>query len=212
METILLRKEFSSAAAIRAAEVLRAGGVVLYPTDTLYGLGVDAFSDVAVAKIYAIKGREEGKPIHAIVSDIEMVDQYAEVNDVTHNLIEKFPKGQVTIVLRKKNLGSGIAKDVDTFGFRIPDNDFCIELVRAFGSPVTATSANKSGETPRRSVKEILDQLGDAAQRIDLVIDAGELPARKPSTVVDLSAIEPRILREGAVSADEIINLLRDTS
>ncbi len=206
METIKLEAGDNKQYAIRAAEVLRAGGVILYPTDTLYGLGADALLDEAVAKIYAIKGRDEGKPMHAIVSDLAMVERYAEITDDARRLAAKLPQGQVTFILKKKaGMDSGIMKDIATFGFRIPDNEFCIEMIRAFGKPITATSANKSGEKPERSVDKILAQLGAAAEGIELVIDAGELPERAASTVVDLSGAHPLIVREGSIPAHRIV-------
>ena len=208
MEVLHLTRENVDSCAARAAEVLRAGGVVLYPTDTLYGLGADAFSDAAVAKVYAIKGREEGKPIHAIVSDLEMAGKYGDVTNDATRLVAQLPKGLLTLIVKKKDVQSGIAKDIETFGFRIPGNDLCIELVRAFGGPVTATSANKSEEVPERSVEKILEQLGGNAKYVDLVIDVGELPRREPSSVVDLCSPEPAVLREAAVSAQEIRSIL----
>lgn len=190
-------------AAARAVDVLRRGGVVLYPTDTLYGLGADALSDEAVAKIFEIKGRSAGKPLHAIVSDLDMVRAFAHVEDPLPMLIGELPKGQVTYIVKKKpEIVSGIAKEIETFGFRIPDSEFCLAMINAFGGPVTATSANSAGETPERTVDAILDQLGDVP--IDLVVDGGELPERQPSTVVDVSMGEPVILREGAVPAADV--------
>lgn len=209
METIKLDAGNVSECAIRAARVLRAGGIIVYPTDTLYGLGADALSDEAVAKIYAIKGREGRKPMHAIVADMNMAEKYAEVNDSVRTLAKGLSKGQLTFILKKKNAQSGIAKDINTFGFRIPDNDFCIALLGEFGGPITATSANKSDEKPECSVEKILAQLEDAARHIGLMIDAGELPERKPSTVVDVSSGEAVILRDGAISAAEIWGAIR---
>lgn len=193
-----------------AAAVLQKGGTVLYPTDTLYGLGADAFSDEAVAKIYDIKGREERKPIHALVSGIAMAERFGELDDLARQLLSGLPAGQLTLIVpKKKGIDSGIAKGLKTFGFRIPENSFCQSLLREFGAPITATSANKSGETPPRSVEDILAQLGPSAQRIDLVIDARVLPLRQPSTVVDLSRKEPVILREGAIGTAEVWSAVR---
>jgi L-threonylcarbamoyladenylate synthase len=189
----------------KAAQVLRAGGVVLYPTDTLYGLGADALSDEAVAKIYAIKGRDEGKPIHCVVSDLSMAEKYGEIHDGVRKLVQALPKGRVTFIVRKQpQVKGGIARNVETFGFRIPDNDFCIEMVRAFGGPVTATSANKSGETPGQSLGEILSRLGPSTYGIDCAFDGGELAESKPSTVLDCTGPKPIMLREGAVPAKDI--------
>ena len=214
MERIALTATNTAEAGAKAAAVLRAGGVVLYPTDTLYGLGADALSDAAVAKIYAIKGRDEGKPIHAIVDSLEAVEPFAEIDKNARVLEAKLPKGKVTLILKKKDIDSGITKGRTNFGFRIPDNALCIEMARAFGGPITATSANAAGQPPQMSVDAILSQLGEGAHAIDLVIDAGEFPKSEPSTVIDLSGIlaedeGPVILRVGAVPAEDVWNALR---
>ncbi|OGG69423.1 threonylcarbamoyl-AMP synthase [Candidatus Kaiserbacteria bacterium RIFCSPHIGHO2_12_FULL_53_13] len=207
----------------KASEILHIGGVILYPTDTLYGLGVDALSDAAVAKVYALKGRDERKPIHCIVTNMDMVSEYAKVDDVERRLAARFLPGPLTLILKKREgIETGIARGIDTIGIRIPDYPFCLALAKKFGKPITTTSANRSGQKTGRNVKEILEQLsgGDAyasllparrslgaggqktaIENIDLVIDAGELPGRLPSTVVDVSGDRPLILREGAIPA-----------
>ncbi len=203
MERIVLTERNIEEVAARAATVLRVGGVVLYPTDTLYGLGADALSDEAVAKIFSIKGRNEGKPVHAIVSDVAMAEMYGEISDTARGLADKLPRGQVTFVVPKKQtMNSGISKEIPTFGFRVPENAFCREMIRALGRPITATSANRAGEAPQRSVDAILAQTG--ATGIDLIIDAGELPPRQPSSVVEVAGDNATILREGAVSRANI--------
>ncbi len=192
-------------AVVAAAEALRNGDVIVYPTDTLYGLGTDALSDESVAKLYAIKGRDEQKPIHAIVADMEMAERFAYVDGIARLLAERFLPGPLTLILRKKDgIETGIAKGIDTFGIRIPDNSFCREIVEAFGGPITTTSANRTGMHPMATVPEILEQLEDQAALIGCAIDAGSAPKRVPSTVVDCSGERPVILREGAISAAEI--------
>ena len=204
----------------KANTILRAGGVILYPTDTLYGLGADALSDEAVDKIYAIKGRDERKTIHAIVADIAMMEKYAEVSDMANMLIKEFLPGPLTLILKKREgVDTGIGRGITTIGIRIPNNPFCLALAKNFGKPITATSANISGQKPERDTKAILEQLlsgnpytsllqKTSIRNIDFVIDAGELPESQPSTVVDVSGREPVILREGAISASEIWNIL----
>jgi L-threonylcarbamoyladenylate synthase len=195
----------------KAAAVLRGGGVILYPTDTLYGLGADALSDVAVAKVCKIKEREEKKPIHAVVADMGMAAEYGEVHDYARMLAEKFLPGPLTLVLKKRShVERGIARGVTTFGIRIPNHGFCIELARALGKPYTTTSANIAGGENVRSVDAILTQLRDHAHFIDLVIDAGELAVSEPSTVVDVSKAEPVILREGAIPSADIWAAIKD--
>lgn len=210
METYKLRRGNIADCARETRKVLKMNGVIIYPTDTLYGLGADALSKVAVEKIYEIKSREKRKPIHAIFADIEMVERYAEMNENARTLAKEFMPGPLTLILKKREgVETGIAHGIATIGIRIPDNEFCLALAREFDRPITATSANKSGENPLCSVKKICTQLGDAVKRIDLVIDGGELPTQLPSTVVDVSNTHPLILREGAILTEDIWNVLR---
>lgn len=205
METVVLTPENTQEAAEKAAAVIDRGGVVLYPTETLYGLGADATSDEAVKKLYAIKGRPEGKPIHALVSDESMASRYGEVSSDARLLMQRV-RGPLSLIVKKKDArAGGIMRGIDTFGFRQASHPFCVALVRAFNGPVTTTSANRAGTLPYRSVPEILEQLGDGARGIDLVIDAGELPQSLASSIVDLSSGQLEILREGAVPASEIL-------
>ena len=210
MEIVRLSEAGVEAAARSAAAVLRAGGVVLYPTDTLYGLGADALSDEAVEKVRRIKGREGKKPIHCVVADMEMAEEYAELTADARLLAKEFFPGPLTLVLKKKPaMTSGIFRDIPTVGIRIPVGEFCRALAREFGRPYTATSANVSGTESLSIVGGILAQLDDNARHIDLALDAGELRRREPSTVVDTSASQPIVLREGAISAHRIFTLLR---
>ncbi len=211
VETIQL-SDNEGMATIKAASSLRKGGVILYPTDTLYGLGADAFSDEAVDKVYEIKGRDKRKPMHAVFADIAMIGEYAEINDVARKLIEKFLPGPLTLVLKKKSgIKGGIARGMETVGVRIPDNSFCIETARSFGKPFTTTSANVANHSAGRSVEEILQQLAGRAQDIDLVIDAGLLPQRSPSTVVDVSQGKLNVLRVGPMSKSLLESALKST-
>lgn len=210
MERITLIESNVSDAAEKAAAVLRAGGVVLYPTDTLYGLGADALSDDAVDKVIDMKGRDQKKPIHSIVADMNMAARYAHISGMARILDDELPKGKITFVSEKKEgVEQGISRHIETFGFRIPLHAFCIEMIRAFGGPITATSANRAGGEVKMDVDGILAQLGSAGERIDLVIDGGTLPPSEPSTVIDLTHHHPLILREGAVAPEEIWNALQ---
>jgi L-threonylcarbamoyladenylate synthase len=204
MEILKLEDGLENAVA-RAREVLQAGGVIIYPTDTVYGLGCDAFSDVAVAKIYAIKGRDPHKPISCIVRDLDMAAEFGEVNDVARKLAEKFLPGPLTIILKKKEgVESGIARGTDAIGIRIPNNEFCLNLARSYGKPFTTTSANLSGVLTASTVEEILEQLGDKAKTIDLAVTGVALANTLPSTVVDVRVDVPTILRVGAIPRERI--------
>jgi len=210
METIRLSEVGVEAAALRAAEILRGGGVILYPTDTLYGLGADALSDDAVAKVKRIKGRDEGKPIHAIVEDLAAAEAFAVIDASAKLLAKAFWPGSLTLILKKReNVETGISRGIRTFGVRVPNNEFCLALAHEFGKPYTGTSANRSGEVPERSLEKVLTQLGSVVRAIDIVIDAGELQASLPSTVVDTTSSTPVILREGTISASDIWNVVR---
>lgn len=202
METIRLSDDFDTAVK-RAAEVLRQGGAIIYPTDTLYGLGVDALSDAAVENLYALKGREAGKPTHCIVADLAMAKEYAEVNDAARKVAEKFLPGALTLILKKKpGIAGGITRGMETIGIRIPDNQFCIKLARSLGRPFTATSANRAGVEPESEFEKVL-----ASVKADLAIDAGPLPLSKPSTIVNLVSGYPTILREGVIPGADVLAL-----
>lgn len=192
-------------AAEQAAEVLRRGGVVLFPTDTLYALGADALSDAAVDTVFAIKGRDRLKPIHALVRDETMAGEYGTLNETGSAILAKSPKGKVSLVVPKRSgFETGIMRGMTSFGFRIPDHPLCGALLDAFGSPITATSANAAGSDVRQDLGSILAQLGSAVSLIDLAIDAGELAPALPSTVIDVRTAEAQILREGAVHKQEL--------
>jgi len=205
MEIIRLDKDFG-VAVMKAAGVLRRGGVVLYPTDTLYGLGADALSEGAIEKVYAIKGRDARKPLHAVVADLAMAARYAVVNDLARKLAERFLPGPLTLILQKRDdANPALSKGRTEFAIRVPNNEFCLELARTFDGPYTTTSANASGEQSQPTVEKILEQLGSAAAHIDLVIDAGPLLGGAPSTIVNVISGHPSILRAGAIPTDDIM-------
>ena len=184
---------------------------MLYPTDTLYGLGVDALNVEALQKLKELKGRsaaENKKPISILVADMAMAAEYAEVTPLAQALAAKFLPGKLTLILKaKSNLPDELTAGSGTIGIRIPKHMLCLNIVREFGRPVTATSANVAGEEPMRSVPEILAQFGEKANMIGRVIDSGELLESLPSTVVDARNAKPLLLREGAVSKEEILSL-----
>lgn len=209
MEVIKLGRDNLDECVSKAAQVLRAGGVIVYPTDTIYGLGADAFSDEAFERVCMIKDRDQRRPIHAVFADLAQVEEYAEVSTLGHTLAREFMPGPLTLVFQKKvGIDTGIARSLHTVGVRIPKHQFCLALARAFG-PYTTTSANRSGEETPATVGEIVRQLGHSARYVDLAIDAGALPPYAHSTVVDARDGTPFILREGSVSAPEIWNAIR---
>jgi len=189
-------------------DFLSKGGIILYPTDTLYGLGVDALNVEALKKLKQLKGRDEGKPISIIVCDMEMAGVYAEITPLAKKLAEKFLPGKLTLVLKANDkLPEELTSGTGTVGIRIPKHHLCIHIVREFGKPITATSANVADMEAKNSVEEILDQFQERSVMIDRVIDTGKLPDSLPSTVVDARGEKPIVLREGAIKAEDIENI-----
>jgi len=209
MKILTLEKDTRDEVVREASQVLSRGGIVLYPTDTIYGLGCDALSDTAVKKIYLLKGRLEEKNISCVVSDRAHIEKLGVITRNIEILAKHFLPGALTLVLQKHDhITSGIAHGRDTVGVRIPDHPFSLSLARTFGKPITATSANISGMPTENTVEKILAQFGEKAEFIDFVIDAGTLPSSLPSTVVDCTVSPPRILREGALSSQDIFAVL----
>lgn len=189
-----------------AAEVLKKGGVIIYPTETLYGMGANATDSNSVKKIFEIKGRGFNKPVSIAVGSTAQAKKIAEWNEHAEKLAKKFLPGPLTLILKlkKKNPGE-LTAGSDKIGIRIPDNPFALSLLKKIKFPITATSANKSGGREPTNAKMAIEQIG---KFVDLVIDAGSCKYKKPSTVIDLTN-KPKILRIGAISKIEIEKILR---
>lgn len=191
-------------AAIReAAAILRDGGLVAFPTETVYGLGAVATNEAAVRRIFAAKGRPEGKPLIVHLSRREQVPLVARaVPAVARALMDRFFPGPLTLVLpRRPEVSDAVTAGGDTVAVRMPDHPVARALIEAVGMPLAAPSANRSGA---RSAVSAADVLADLDGRIEMVLDAGESPLRSPSTVLDLTSDPPRVLRQGAVPADKL--------
>jgi len=191
-------------------KVLSMGGLVIFPTETVYGAGVDATNPAAVDKLLAYKSRREGKPLSIAVSNQELAAKYVEINEQAKNLYQRFLPGPVTVI--SKGLGEvarGVESEFGTLGVRIPDHELMLKILEAFGRPVTATSANASGKRRPYSIQNIMDNLsGKQRNLIDLVLDAGELPKNEPSTVIDTTLSTPTTLRAGRVKATQEDSLI----
>lgn len=187
----------------RAADVLRGGGLVVFPTDTVYGLGVDPQNAAAVARIYDVKGREARKPLQLLLQSPDQLGLVArELSPLARKVADRFFPGGITLVVRRS--GAVPAEAVaggDTVGVRVPGSRVCLALVEAFGRPLAATSANLSGGPSPRTAEEALGQIGEL---IDLVLDGGPCPAGIDSTVLDATGESLRVLREGAVAVRDI--------
>lgn len=181
--------------------VMKNNGLVIFPCETTYGAAVDATSEAAVKKLSSYKVRPFGKPYSIMVTDKEMAEKYVELNSTAKELYKKFLPGPVTIISKtKKKLAKGVASELGTVGVRIPDYPFLIKLIKAYGKPLTATSANASYKKRPYKIADILDNLSEKQKNlIDLIIDAGELPHREPSTVIDTTLDDVVTLRQGDI-------------
>jgi L-threonylcarbamoyladenylate synthase len=197
------RRTILSTSIDRAVDILRRGGVISIPTDTVYGVAANALDENAVDRVFRIKGREDSSPIPVLIGEVDDLFTYGEdVPPEAMALARAFWPGRLTIVVRKSGIVPSIVSGgLDTVGLRIADHPVPRRLVSTLGTPITATSANTSGTEALNSAVSVAERLGD---RLDLVFDGGDLPPSRPSTVIDLTSRPARILREGAVPRDAI--------
>jgi L-threonylcarbamoyladenylate synthase len=189
----------------RALEVLQKGSLVAFPTDTVYGLGALAFDGEAVKSIYLAKDRPIEKAIPVLIGDDTDLEKVSDdISDVTRKLASHFWPGPLTVIIPKRQTLPESVSATDTVGVRIPDHPLARELLRAAG-PMAVTSANISGEPSPATAQEVFDQLN---RRIKLIIDGGRTPGGVPSTVVDCSGNEIKVLREGPVTREQILSAI----
>ncbi len=183
----------------KVIEILKNGGLVVFPSDTVYILAVDPTNEKAVEKLLAFKNRWVGKAISVAVLDKKMAQEYVELNENGENIYTNLLPGPFTIVSNGKHkMAKGIESENGTLGIRIPDNKYIHDLVEALGKPITATSANLSGRNPNYSIASFLRPLSNKKKEmIDLIVDGGKLPRNKPSTVIDATEADLKILRRG---------------
>jgi len=191
----------------RAVEALLRDELVIYPTDTVYGLGANPLSVRAVERVYAAKRRSRDKPLPILVSDREVVKRVAVVTPAAEALMRKFWPGALTIVLpRRPSLPDVVTAGRPSVALRMPDSEIARYLAREIGGLIVGTSANLSGAPPPVTAEEALEYLRG---HVSVVVDAGPARHGVPSTIVDLSGEEPRVLREGALPARLVLRELR---
>lgn len=197
MKTII--KKVTEKSIKEAGELLKAGGIVAFPTDTVYGLGAVFSDEAAVQKIFEAKGRDEGKPLSILVGCPEQVELLAaEIPEKARRLMECFWPGALTVILKKRpEISAKITAGGATVGVRMPDHPVTLSLLQAAGSPLAAPSANTSGKRSSVTAEDVKE---DLSGRIDMLLDGGACPVGLSSTVVDLSGPEPLILREGIIT------------
>lgn len=182
-------------------KILKQGGLVIFPSDTVYGLLVDARNDTAVRKLVKFKNRPIGKAISVFVGDREMLAEYVKISHEQDTLMDQLLPGPFTVILPSLGKTSPLLEsEKQTLGVRLPSYEPVISLTNLYGTPITATSANLGGRSPHYSIESLLADLPQYKQElIDLIIDAGKLPKNKPSTIVDLTADQVKILRKGDI-------------
>ena len=188
-----------------AVETLKSGGLLIYPTETCYGVGVDATNQDAVDKVLQYKNRREGKPLSIAVSSLEMAEQYAEVNDEAKSLFDRFLPGPLTVISTSKNkTAQGVGSELGTIGLRFPAYPLITDIIDKLGKPITATTAVEWYQKTPYSVDDILSTISQKKQDIiGLIIDAGELPHNPPSTIVDTTLNDLQMLRRGGLVFDD---------
>ena len=189
----------------RIAQVVANGGVIAFRTDTFYGLGADPFDRAAVQGIKELKGREDDKPILIVISDRDQVERFiAEPSQSFQLLSEEFWPGALTLIGKARpEVSAEITAGTGTIGVRLPNDERVRALVRACGGALTATSANPSQEPPATCAQAVHDYFGEL---VDLIIDDGEAQTDAPSTVVEASGDEPKLIREGVIPWSRIQN------
>ena len=187
----------------RAVDALKRGEVIVFPTETFYGLGADVFNESAVERVVSLKGRDPENPISIIATDREMLrDVVTDVPTAARKLIDRFWPGPLTLVLPgKKNLPAPLLNQYGGVGVRISSHPLAASLTRELGHPITATSANPSGKEPARAIEEAI---GYFAGKLEIFLDGGRLEGRKGSTVVEIVRGKLRIIRAGEITLADL--------
>lgn len=191
----------------KAVDSLKYGRLIIYPTETFYGIGGDAFNPEAVNSIFKVKGRSDNKPLPLIISDRGMLDLLsAEITSVALKLMDNFWPGPLTIILKvHRDLPRGVVSADNRVAVRISSNPVAVKLAQLLGRPITATSANISGDKNAIRVRDISEEV---RKSVDYIIDGGELKGLKGSTIVDATVFPPVVLREGDISPDRIYSVV----
>jgi len=191
----------------QAVAVLRAGGLVAFPTETVYGLGADASNDAAVARVFSVKGRPTDHPLIVHLADAEQLDGWAAIVTPTARLLaDAFWPGPLTILVeRSASVSLAVTGGRSTVGLRVPDHPVARELLRAFGGGIAAPSANRFGRVSPTTAAHVVADLGED---VDVVLDGGPCRVGVESTIVDLTGEVPVVLRSGGISIDRLEELL----
>jgi len=191
---------------LTASQTVKTGGLVVYPTDTVYGLGCDPFNAEAVKRVFRVKGERE-KPLPILASDIEQAEKIAYLSKNARKIVERFWPGPLMIVVPKKpTLPNIVTCSLGSVGVRVPKHDLAIQFISLSNGLLVGTSANKAGKKPTLTASEAAEQLG---KEVDVILDMGPTSLGVPSTVISLTSEKPRILREGPLSSKDIFGFLQ---
>lgn len=186
-------------------ECLKNGGVVAFPTDTVYGVGVVYDNEDALNRLKEAKGRPDNKPIPMMIASLAQIEQVAYVNDAACALIEAYMPGAFTIILKKREeVADYVTNGFETIGLRMPEDDFILEMMETIGKPLLVTSANLSGEPTGTTFEEVIAQLDG---RIDMIVQ-GECGCGESSTIVDAVNDTIKVLRQGPINEAEIMETI----
>ena len=192
------------------SQEIKKGSLIIYPTDTVYGLGAIVTNEQSINNIYLAKSRSFTSPLIALLSSVDKVEEVATISDENREVLEKlahaFWPGALTVILkRKKHIPSIMVSGGDTIGVRIPNLDLAIKIIDLAGGILATTSANISGESTPKSYNELSEAI---KSRVDILVDGGECKLGEASTIIDLTSDVPKILRNGAISTDEITKII----
>jgi L-threonylcarbamoyladenylate synthase len=206
LEATMADREKAARSIETAVELILKGGVVVFPTETSYGIGADATNEQAIRKVFGLKGREHDKGLPVIAGDLAMMRQYGEITPQAEKLARSFMPGPLTLVVERKPGGLPEALGGQGVAFRIPGNEIARAISEEAGVPITSTSANKSGEPSLYKASEVRREFEG---RVDAIISSGDLSQTPSSTIVDLRAAEPRLVRDGPVPFKEVLATLK---
>ena len=186
-----------------AVAILRRGGVIAFPTDTLYGLGADALNEAAVEQVFVVKGRPQGMPLPVLIADLDQISRVADpVPPLARTLAERFWPGALTLVVpRAAWVPALVGSRGWKVGVRLPDHPVPRQLARLLGGPIIGTSANRSGGPDPLTAEDVARQLG---ADVPCILRDGPPPGGRASTVLDITGPRPRVLRQGSISLDEL--------
>lgn len=206
MHTLFLRNNNIN----QAIEILKSGGIGIFPTDTVYGIGCDFSNTVSLNNLYKAKVRDYSKPINILVSRKDMIYKYVKnVNSIEETLINKFWPGPLTIIFNKTDLVPDLlTAGLNTVGIRMPNNKVCLDLIDTLGKPLATSSANISNEKPTNYINENL--IKKFKNKVDFILDSGKIDSGISSTIIKVESNKINILREGPISFNDIMEVINN--